>query len=119
MQTFPESQTLQKHACDALRSLVSSNATGKKQAIESGGIEVLLAAINNHLGSAILCQIACSALVSIANSSKENTVLFISLGGTAAVEKVRTKWPDNKDVQTQVQTLANLIAWEVRAWGNN
>jgi hypothetical protein len=76
---------------------------GKAKAIEPGGIEVLLAAINNHLGSSELCESACSALFNVASGSKENTGLLISLGGGAVVAKVRTRWPANNNYfQTQV-----------------
>jgi hypothetical protein len=115
MKTFPKCYILQERACAALRNLTTCSI-GKTKAIESGGIEALLAAVTTHLGSAILCLSACSALVTIASHSKQNTGLFISLGGTAAVAKVRIEWPVNKDVQTQVRTLANLIASEVKGW---
>jgi hypothetical protein len=41
-------------AIGALRNLVGCSI-GKVKAIESGGIEVLLAAVNNHLDSAFVC----------------------------------------------------------------
>jgi hypothetical protein len=116
IKTFPKCQLLQRGGCGVLRNLTSSNVTGKKQLIESGGIELLLAAIHNHLDSALLCQHACSALHSILHGSKENTGRFISLGGAAAVANVRTKWPNNDDVQTQVRYLAQLIVAEMKAW---
>jgi hypothetical protein len=121
MKTFPKCEALQEYACGVLRNLAYCNI-GKAKAIESGGIciEVLLAAVNNHLGSAIICQIACWALVNIASgSNKENTGLLISLGGGAAVAKVRTKWPDNNDIQTYVRALAKLIIAEMKAWADD
>jgi hypothetical protein len=63
-----------------------------------------------------LCESACSALFNVASDSKENTGLLISLGGGAIIAKVRTKWPYNNDIQTQVHKLANLIASEMKAW---
>jgi hypothetical protein len=45
--------------CYALGNLACDNATGKKQAIESGGMELLLAAIARHLDSADVCKQAC------------------------------------------------------------
>lgn len=47
---------LQESACDALRKLTALCNIGKKHVIESGGIEVPLAAVSNQLGSAILSQ---------------------------------------------------------------
>jgi hypothetical protein len=116
MKTFPNCQMLQKCACHALLNVMCNNTTGKKKAIESGGIEVVIAAINNHLGSANLCRRACKALSNMIWSSKENACLMISLGGGAAVAKVRTKWPDNNDVQYWVRRLARLLASEMNTW---
>jgi hypothetical protein len=94
MKNFPKCQTLQERACTALRNLICKNDAGKKKAAESGGIEVLLAATNNHLDSAILCKNACLALLSMIWGNKERTELLLSLGGGAAISKIRTKWPE-------------------------
>jgi hypothetical protein len=69
-----------------------------------------------HLDSADVCKQACSVLVHIVTGSKENTGLLITLGGGAAVAKVRTKWPHNKDIQTIVRHLNDLIVAEMKAW---
>jgi hypothetical protein len=115
MKTFPKCQTLQAWACGALRNL-ACYSIGKKKALESGGIEVLLATVTNHLDSAKICEHACWALYNIVKDSKENTELLISLGGGAAVAKVRTKSPDKTGVQTPVRHLASLIVAEMKAW---
>jgi hypothetical protein len=114
MKSFPKCVDLQEDAFRALINLVCCGI-GKKQAIESGGIEVVLAAINNHLDSALVCEIACWALTNIVTGSKENTGRLITLGAGAAVDKVRTKWADNNDVQTQVRKLAGYFAAEWKA----
>jgi hypothetical protein len=88
MKTFPKCQTLQEHACDALRNMASCSSAGKKRIIELGGIEVLLAAVINHLDSEILCQSACWAMYNIISDDKERTELLLSLGGGAVVAKV-------------------------------
>jgi hypothetical protein len=99
MKTFPKCQALQEMACAALNNLTySNNVTGKKKANECDGIETIPAAINDHLGSAFFCEVACWALSIIIEESKETTGLLIHLGGAAAVAKVRTKWPDNSNV---------------------
>jgi hypothetical protein len=114
MQTFPKCPALQEGACCALHNLTCCSI-GKAKAVESGGIGVLLAAVTAHLDSAFLCQQACWALLSIASDSKENAQLLIILGGGAAVAKVSIKWRDDGTVQTQVRSLANLIASEMQA----
>jgi hypothetical protein len=117
MKTFPKCRALQERACTVLRNL-SCCSIGITKAIESGGIELLLAAVNNHLGSAIVCQDACGALVNFVRCSKENTRLLIALCGTAAVAKVRTKWPDDNDVQVHVRALVNRIVAVMKTWAN-
>jgi hypothetical protein len=84
---------------------------------EPDGIQVLLAAINNHLGCASVYQNACWVMYNITRGSKENTDQLIILGGGAAVAKVGRKWRDNNDVQKQVRKLANLFEaeWNARA----
>jgi hypothetical protein len=119
MKTFPKCQTLQECGCGALQNVMCKNVSGKKKVVENGGIEVVLAAVNNHSGSANVCEFACMALFKIVNGSKENTGLLISLCGGAAVAKVRTKWPDNNDVQYWVRELANLIASEMNSWADD
>jgi hypothetical protein len=119
MKTFPKCQNLQFSAGMSLRNLTYMSSIVKTKAIESGGIEVLLAAVNNHLDSSIVCKHACWALFNIVDGSKENTGLLISLGGAAAVAKVRSKWPDNNDVQTPVRKLANLFVAEMKAWADD
>jgi hypothetical protein len=116
MKTFPKCQKLQDRACTSLRNLACCSS-GKTKATESGGIEVLLDAVNNHVGSALLCRSACMALLNIVRRSKENTRLLISLCGGAAVAKVSTQWPDNNDVRTQVRKLEYSFAaeWKARA----
>jgi hypothetical protein len=115
MKTFPNCEILQLVACGALGNL-ASNSTGKAKAIKCGGIEVLLAAVNNHLDSAKLCDYTCCALFNIVSKSKENTGLLISLGGGAAVAKVRSKWPGNNNVQAPVRRLARLLGSEMKSW---
>jgi hypothetical protein len=104
MQTFPKCQALQTSACRALTCLATCNI-GAVKAIESGGIEVVLAAINNHLGSAILCKSACLALYNIIWDSKEGTELLISLGGGAVLAEVRANCPDIDGVHEAVGRL--------------
>jgi hypothetical protein len=96
MKTFPECRLLQERACGALRNLTNDKATGRNNAIESGGIEILLAAVNNHLSSSDICKHACRALYSIVSGSKENTQLLINLGGATAVAKAREMWRNKK-----------------------
>jgi hypothetical protein len=108
MKTFPKCQALQDRACGALQNLAFCSF-GEKKAIDSGGLEVLLATINNHLGSSAICKYACFALYNIICDNKENAELLISLGGGAAVAKVGTKWRDIDEVHEVVQDLTAEI----------
>jgi hypothetical protein len=115
MQTFPKCQALQRSACGVLCNLSCFNL-GKKKAVKSGGLQALLAALNNHLDSTNICGYACWTLFNIVEESKENTKLLISMGGATAVAKVRSKWRNNDLVQTWVRKLANLIGTEMNSW---
>jgi hypothetical protein len=122
MQAFPRYQTLRERACATLANLVYCSID-KANTIESGGIQLLLAAVNNHVGSAYLCENVCEALViivsdnnedivsdnneDIVSGSNDSTGLLISLGAGAGVDKVSTQWPDHNDMQHQVQKLAS------------
>jgi hypothetical protein len=87
MKTFPKCRELQYSASIALLYFTRCNI-GMKRVVETGGIKVLLAAVNNHLDSYDpICEMACWALRNIANGSKENMGLLISLGGAAVVAK--------------------------------
>jgi hypothetical protein len=116
MQTFPKCQDLQVNASHSLVNLTASCNVGITKAIEAGGVEVLLAAVNNHLNSAYVCEHACWALYNIMCGTKENAGLLIDLGNGAAVSKVRKEWPDNDHLQTMVRYLTMFIVAEMNAW---
>jgi hypothetical protein len=118
MQALPMCTVVQERGCCALHNLTWSSI-GKKRAVESGGIEVLLATVTTHLNSAKVCEHACLALVNIVRDSKENTGLLITMGGATVVAKVRTKWPNDDNLQTKVKSMAHLIAVEMDAWARN
>ncbi len=118
MKTFPKCKLLQENACGALCNLTCNSILGKANAIASGGIEVHLAAVNNHLGSPDVCEDSFGALVNIVADSNENTELLINLGGGAAVAKVRRKWPDNDKIQQHVRRLAKMLAAEMNNWAD-
>jgi hypothetical protein len=115
MKTFPKCQVLQRRACYVLSHLVCCSICKAKD-IETDGIEVLLAVVSNNLGSWALCRIACRAMHSILSDSKENTGLFISLGGATAVAQVRTQWADDRGLQQMVNDLTALIIAEMNNW---
>jgi hypothetical protein len=117
METFPKCQALQGHACAVLGSLVDCSI-GRKKAVASGGFQLLLAAVNNHLDSANLCEYACYDLSNMIEENKEQTKLLIKLGGASAIAKVKEEWPDDDDVQEQVQRLAKLIGTEMNSWAD-
>jgi hypothetical protein len=112
MKMFPKCQALQEGACGALVNLTFCNL-GQAKAIESGGIEVLLAAVNNHLNSASVCNYACIALYNIVQGSNENTKLLIRLGGATAVLKLREEWQ-----RIWVRSLTKLIGTEINSWAD-
>jgi hypothetical protein len=88
MKTFPKCQPLQESACGILVNLTLCNV-GKQKVVAMGGMNVLLAAVNNHVDYANVCEYAIWAMRNIVTGSKENAELLISLGGATAVAKMR------------------------------
>jgi hypothetical protein len=115
MRTFPQCLTLQEFACNVILNLACCSIF-KKQAAERDAIEVLLAAINNHFGSAYICERACLLLISLIADSSENIELFICLGGASAVAKVKKKWPGNDRIQDRMRHLSKSIASHFMRW---
>jgi hypothetical protein len=78
MQVFPKCDDLQLSASFALLNLAIDNIIGAKKVVKTGGINVLLATVNNHLDSASTAEMACLALRNMVGASEENTGLLIS-----------------------------------------
>jgi hypothetical protein len=79
MESFPKCLTLQLNVCSALRNL-TDYYIGKKKAREAGQtIDLLLAAVNNHLDSAFLCEYAIFALYGVITTN-DNKVTKLILG---------------------------------------
>jgi hypothetical protein len=118
MKTFPKCHDLQGAACLVLGNLSSYNL-GEKKTVESGGLHVLLAAVNNHLDSAKVCHYAFMTMSDIIKKEdKENIRLLMSLGGATAVVKVREEHRESDAVQIWVRTIGKLIGTEMNSWAD-
>jgi hypothetical protein len=118
MKTFRNCKAVTALACFAIRKLALCKI-GKNAAVEAGAMQVLLLAIHDHLACKQTCEYALYALVNIVRDSKENTKLLISLGGAAAVVKVKSKWQDGTDVYPPLRQLAQLLAEELDRWDDS
>jgi hypothetical protein len=117
MKTFPKCQALQEFACILILNLACCSI-GKKRIVESDGMEYILAAINNHLDSVLICKYSCVSLFNIIEKeNKEDIKLLISLDGATAVAKVREGYPDGDAVQAWMK-LAKLIGTEMTSWAD-
>jgi hypothetical protein len=77
MKTFPKCRALQVSACSVIYNYLAYNINAAKVMKESDGIEVLLAALNNHyLSSAEGCDSICWSLCHIVCGSRENNILL-------------------------------------------
>jgi hypothetical protein len=114
MKTFPKCELLQVCACSTLGNLAFCTL-GKKKSVETGAMEFLVAAVNNHLDSARVCDFACWAFYSLITANKESTNIFLSSGGVTAVTKVRVPWPEDEIVQ-EVMKLTKPIVKELNSW---
>jgi hypothetical protein len=118
MKTFPKCHYLQGAACLVLGILALCNL-GKKKIVESGGLRVLLAAVNNHLDSAKVCQYVFMALSDIIKKENiENIRLLMSIGGATAVVKVREEHREIDAVQIWVRKIGKLIGTEMKSWAD-
>jgi hypothetical protein len=116
MKTFPNCHDLQEVSCCSLGNLTYCDI-GTKKAVEAGAMVELLAAANNHVSVACVCEYACWALSNIIDDSKENTRKLMRLDGvTAVLIKIKEVWPAHIDVQSKVQSLAKSIAREIYSW---
>jgi hypothetical protein len=107
---------LQKNACLALHLLTSCDL-GKKKALEGEQtLEVLLAAVKNHLSSFFLCQSAVLALHNVITNDNKSTKLLLRSGGVAAASKVRELLPNEDTVQHAVQKLMIPLLNEMCTW---
>lgn len=68
------------------------------------------------MGCAGLCGHALTALYRVIAGEKESTELFISVGGVTAVSKVKSKWPDDDEVQKAVRVLMGPVSKELNGW---
>lgn len=116
METFPKCLTIQVTACAALSNLIVCHL-GKKKALESGQtIDLLLAAVKNHLVSFVLCERAVLALFHLIMDDILRTRLLLSSGGVAAAIKVREKWTNKGSGQRPAQNLMVLLLKELNTW---
>jgi hypothetical protein len=109
MKMFPKCQALQESAFYVLVGLACSYNIGKKKAIETGGFEVLLAALHKHMISLRVCETVFDAMETMIEGNKKHTKRFMNAGGVTALTKVREEWPDKDDIQERVQNLTKLI----------
>jgi hypothetical protein len=116
MESFPKCLALQENACAALRNLTYCSI-GKKKALEAAQtIDVLLAAMKNHLVSFNLCEYAVLALRNFVRDDNISTKFLLRGGGVAAAIKVREEWINKGSVQRAVQMLMVPLLEELNSW---
>jgi hypothetical protein len=78
---------VQHNACIALKHLAKDNDSNQKAIATAGGIEALVAALNNkNFTSAVVQEEACAAVAALACNNVPNRALLLAGGGRAAVE---------------------------------
>jgi hypothetical protein len=116
MKAFPKCCKIQEFACILVLNLACCKI-GKRRIIEADGMEYVLASINNHLNSALVCKYACIALSNIIEKENKEVRLLISLDGATAVAKVREECPDGDAAQAWAK-LAKSIGTEMISWAD-
>jgi hypothetical protein len=116
MRTFPKCQIIQERSLIVVLNLACCRI-GEMQVVETGGMEVILAAVSNHSSSAFICEHASLILINLIAGSNENIELFVCLGGATAVAKVKNKWPGNYRIRNGMCHLSKCIAAHFIRWG--
>ena len=117
MTTFPACHGLQLQAAGVMKNLACCGS-GEKEAVKTGAIEVLLAAVKNHGNSPGLVKEAFDTLHSMIVNSKYNTKVFNRCGGSATVAKVaevREYWL-NAEIKTCVLALTAVMVEDMKTW---
>ncbi len=117
MRTFSNCQELQYTACCVLGNLLFCRI-GQKKALESGAMEVVLDALDNHMDADTVCAHACFTLHRMVAASKENTQRFICNGGVTTVASVRKEWQHDEmsQVHEAVRKLMEPVVKELSCW---
>ncbi|KAI4881701.1 hypothetical protein NFI96_031356, partial [Prochilodus magdalenae] len=103
-------QDLVKQVLSALRA-IAGNDDVKDAIVNTGGTELIVMAINRHMGNAQVCEQGCAALCVLALRKPNNCKVIMESGGALASLQAMKAHPEEVNVQKQsCMLLRNLVA---------
>ncbi|XP_029500735.1 armadillo repeat-containing protein 6 [Oncorhynchus nerka] len=105
-----ESQELTRQVLSALRA-IAGNDDVKDAVTNAGGVQLIVIAMNRHMGNAQVCEQGCAALSVVALRKPNNCQVIMEEGGALAALLAMKTHPDEVNVQKQgCMLLRNLVA---------
>ncbi|KAG1932089.1 armadillo repeat-containing protein 6 isoform X2 [Pimephales promelas] len=105
-----DSPELVKQVLSALKA-IAGNDDVKDAVVNAGGGELIMMAMNRHMGNAQVCEQGCAALCVLALRKPNNCKVIMECGGALAALQAMKNHPANVNVQKQsCMLLRNLVA---------
>ncbi|XP_030631449.1 armadillo repeat-containing protein 6 isoform X2 [Chanos chanos] len=103
-------QELVKQVLGALRA-IAGNDDVKDAIVNTGGTELIIMAMNRHMGNAQICEQGCAALCVLALRKPNNCKVIMENGGALAALQAMKTHPAEVNVQKQsCMLLRNLVS---------
>ncbi|KAJ8366633.1 hypothetical protein AAFF_G00348320 [Aldrovandia affinis] len=103
-------QDLVRQVLSALRA-VAGNDDVKDAIVKAGGVELIVMAMNRHMGNAQVCEQGCAAMSVLALRKPENCSVVMDTGGAHTALQAMKTHPAQLNVQKQAcMLLRNLVS---------
>ncbi|MBN3277278.1 ARMC6 protein, partial [Polyodon spathula] len=103
-------QELVKQVMSAIRA-IAGNDDVKDAIVQAGGTDLIVLAMNRHMGNAQVCEQGCAALCMLALRKPENCKAIMENGGALAALQAMKAHPGEVNVQKQAcMVLRNLVS---------
>lgn len=105
-----ESAELVRQVLSAIRA-VAGNDDVKDTVVDSGGVQLIVIAMNRHMGNAAVCDQGCACLSVLALRKPNNCQVIMEEGGAMAALQAMKTHPNVVNVQKQAcMVLRNLVS---------
>ncbi|KAJ0011683.1 hypothetical protein NQD34_012658 [Periophthalmus magnuspinnatus] len=105
-----ESQELVRQVLSAIRA-IAGNDDVKDAVVNAGGVQLIVIAMDRHMGNASVCEQGCACLSVLALRKPNNCKVIMEDGGTMAAVQAMKTHPDAVNVQKQAcMVLRNVVS---------
>ncbi|XP_019620441.1 PREDICTED: armadillo repeat-containing protein 6-like [Branchiostoma belcheri] len=95
----------------SLLKAIAGNDDVKTKIVQTGGMELIITALNIHIGVAQVCEEGCAALCALALRNTDNVKAIMAANGAEAVVQAMKVHMDKSSVQKQgCMAIRNLVA---------